>query len=133
MNNQFEAITFESIFVNAVKPAKYEVFVTLKVDLNHDDNCSTALIVQHGICKIPCEFQNCKSVAAFFITEADGPAIISLPTSLELDLVTLNCSVQKRLALDPQSIHFPVKPIKDKVDLTSQYHECFDGIGKLQG
>ena len=50
-------------------------------------------IVQHGICKIPCEFQNRKSVAAFFVTEADGPAIIGLPTSLELDLVTLNCLV----------------------------------------
>ena len=184
INDQFEAITFESISVNAVRDAHSEIFVTLKVDLNRNDNCSTALkakldtgvqgnilplrlyqqmyphniassglpksgnlessttiltayggtkIVQHGICMIPCEFQNRKSVAAFYVTEADGPAIIGLPTSLELDLVTVNCSVQKSPALETQPVHVSVKPIKDKVDLMLQYPECFYGIGKLQG
>ena len=90
-------------------------------------------IVQHGICKIPCEFQNRKSVAAFFVTKADGPAIIGLPTSLELDLVTLNCLVKKSSGSDNQPTQVSVKPIKNKADLVSRYPECFDGIGKLQG
>ena len=184
INDQFEAITFELISVNAVRPTQNEVFVTLKVDLNRNNNCLTTLkakldtgaqgnilpirlyrqmypqnvassglpksgslensttvltayggtkIVQHGICKIPCEFQNRKSVAAFFITEADGPAIIGFPTSLELDLVTLNCLVKKSSGSDNQPTQVFVKPIKNKADLVSQYLECFDGIGKLQG
>ena len=43
INDQFEAITFESISVNAVRPTQNEVFVTLKVDLNRNDNCLTTL------------------------------------------------------------------------------------------
>ena len=60
-------------------------------------------LTQHGICKIPCEFNGKKSVASFFVTEAEGPAIIGLPTSLELDLGTLSCSVQKKSTPDGKS------------------------------
>ena len=185
INDQFKAITFKSISVNAVRPTQNEeVFVTLKVNLNRNDNCSTTLkakldtgaqgnilpirlyqqmypqnaassglhksgslensttvlttyggttIMQHGICKIPCEFQNQKSVAAFFVTKADGPVIIGLPTSLELDLVTLNCLVRKSSGSDNQPTQVSIKSIKNKADLISQYPKCFDGIGKLQG
>lgn len=91
-----------------------------------------AKIVQYGLCKIPCEFEGRKSQAVFYVTEAEGPAIIGLPTSLDLDLVTLNCSIQKSPAttsVSPAS----AKPVKDKDDLISQYPDCFDGIGKFQG
>ena len=43
INDHFETMTFESIFVNAVRSAQNEVVVTLKVDLNRNDNCLTAL------------------------------------------------------------------------------------------
>ena len=61
--------------------------------------------------------------------EADGPAIIGLRTSLELNHVTLNCSVQQSRQSPPER----AIPIKDKDDLVKQYPDCFDGIGKFQG
>ena len=92
-----------------------------------------AKIKQHGKCAITCEFNGRRSEAIFFITEADGPAIIGLPTSLELNLVTLNCSLQKSLAQNTDHAYERNVPIKDKDDLVKQYPGCFDGIGKFQG
>ena len=92
-----------------------------------------AKIKQHGKCTISCEFNGKRSEALFFITEAEGPAIIGLPTSLELNLVTLNCSLQKSLAQNTDHTNEKKAPIKDKDDLMKQYPGCFDGIGKFQG
>ena len=90
-------------------------------------------IKQHGKCAITCAFNRRRSEAIFFITEAEGPAIIGLPTSLELNLVTLNCSLQKSLAQNTDHAHEKNVPIKDKDDLVKQHPGCFDGIGKFQG
>lgn len=95
------------------------------------ENSTTELT---GTCKIrPCEFEGRKSVALFYVTDAEGPAIIGLPTCLELDLVTMNCSVQKNPSPEAKCNPVPAKSVKDKDDLTSQYQDCFDGIGKFQG
>ena len=53
--------------------------------------------------------------------EADGQAIIGPPTSQELNLVTLNCSVQQSSSLN--AIHPPVQvtPIKHQGDLVKRY------------
>ena len=90
-------------------------------------------IEQHGKCAITCEFNGRRAEAIFFITEAEGPPIIGLLTSLELNLVTLNCSLQKNLAGNTHSAHEKNVPIKDKHDLVKQYPGCFDGTGKFQG
>ena len=90
-------------------------------------------LTQHELCKIPCEFNGKKSVASFFVTEAEGPAIIGLPTSLELDLGTLSCSVQKKSTPDGKSTAATANCIDNKSDLTASYPECFDGVGKFQG
>ena len=92
-----------------------------------------AKLIQHGKCKIPCNFKGRKSVATFYVTEADGPAIIGLPTSLELNLVTLNCSLEQSSVLDISQRPNEVPPVKDKDDLMNRYPDCFDGIGKFQG
>ena len=91
-----------------------------------------AKIKQHGKCAITCEFNGRRS-EAIFITGADRPTIIGLPTSLELNLVALNCSLQKSLAQNTDHAHERNVPIKDKDDLVKQYPGCFDGIGKFQG
>ena len=83
----------------------------------------------HGKCKIACDFNGRKSVATFFVIEADGTAIIGLPTSLERNLVTLNCSVQQSQQSPPEQ----VTAMKDKDDLVNRYPDCFNGIGKFQG
>ena len=92
-------------------------------------------IKQYGICTIQCEYKGAQATANFFVTQAEGPAIIGLPTSLQLKLVTLNCALQKeaRVSPAPKGVDTRSKPIKDKEDLIAQYPECFDGIGKFEG
>ena len=90
-------------------------------------------LTQHEICKIPCEFNGKKSVASFYGMEAEGRAIIRSPTLLELDPVTLNCSVQKKSTPDGKSTATTANCIDNKSDLIASYPECFDGIGKFQG
>ena len=90
-------------------------------------------IKQHGKCAITCEFNGRRTEEIFFITEAEGPPIIGLPTSLELNLVTLNCSLQKNLPGNTHPAHEKNVPIKDKHDLVKQYPGCFDGTGEFQG
>ena len=45
-------------------------------------------IKQHGTLRILCEYQGKETRAVFYVTEAQGPAILGLPTVLELELVT---------------------------------------------
>ncbi len=49
-----------------------------------------ARLWQYRTCKIPCEFKGKHSEALFYVTEAEGPAIIGLPTLLELDMIILD-------------------------------------------
>ena len=89
--------------------------------LEHSPTVRTAYggakLMQHGKCQITCDFKGRKSVAAFSVTEADGPAIIGLLTSLELNLVTLNCSAQQSSPLNANRPPEQGTPIKDKDDL----------------
>ena len=43
---------------------------------------------QHGTLRIPSEYQRKETRAVFYVTEKQGPAILGLPTLLELELVT---------------------------------------------
>ena len=92
-----------------------------------------ARITQYGTCTIPCEYKGTQTKATFFVTAADGPAIIGLPTSLKLKLVTLNCSLQKEAPNESPTPDTSSKRVKDKEDLIAQYPECFNGIGKFEG
>ena len=82
-----------------------------------------ARLIPHGKCQITCDFKG---------TEA-GPAIIGLPAFLELNLVTLNCSVQQSSLLNAIYPPEQVTPIKDKDGLVKCYPDCFNGAGKFQG
>ena len=105
--------------------------------LDHSPTVLTAYggtkLAQYGKCRIPCEYKGREAVGTFYVTEANGPAIIGLPTSLKLNLVTLNCSVQQS---SPQNVSHTAEqatPIKSKDDLVQRYPDCFDGISKFQG
>ena len=56
-----------------------------------------------------------------------------LPTCLELNLFTLNFSVQQGSPLNANRTREQVTPIKDKDDLAKSYPDCFDGVRKFQG
>ena len=96
----------------------------------------------YGSITIGCEFRGKRSAAQFYITDTPGPAIIGLPTSIDLNLVKLNCALHKQVTSQnetPQAIiethaHQPAsKPIQSKEDLIEQYPNCFNGIGKFEG
>ena len=54
-------------------------------------------IPQHRICSLSCTFKGETKVTDFFVTEAPGPAIIGLPSSEKFGIITLNCSLSKKL------------------------------------
>ena len=99
-------------------------------------------IHHYGRITIGCEFRGKRSAAQFYITDTPGPAIIGLPTSIDVNLVKLNCALHKQVTSQnetPQAImethaHPPAsKPIQSKDDLIEQYPNCFNGIGKFEG
>ena len=71
--------------------------------------------------------------ASFYATDTPGPAIIGLPTSTDLKLLTLNFCIEENDPTPRKSTVSKEQPIKDKQDLISQYPECFNGVGKFQG
>ena len=143
----FESITIDEI--EPRKRSEDEVFLTVDIDLHKLSNRPAALKAKLDMgaqgnilpLRLYCRmypngfpkreaFQQSPTVltakdgakmrseAIFFMTE--GPAIIGLPTSLELNLVTLNCSLQKSLAENTNHANNKNLPIKDKDDLVKQ-------------
>ena len=60
-------------------------------------------IKQHGTLRILCEYQGKETRAVFYVTEAQGPAILGLPTVLEFELVTINCSIEEKSQPDQRN------------------------------
>ena len=52
-------------------------------------------LIQYGTIRIPCAYEGNKSDALFYVTEADGPAVVGLPTSQKLGFVIVNCNIEK--------------------------------------
>ncbi|GFN92595.1 hypothetical protein PoB_001910100 [Plakobranchus ocellatus] len=57
----------------------------------------------------------------FFIVDTDGPNILGLQGSIALDLIEINCNMQRQ------------SPIKSVQDLKSVYSKQFDKIGNFDG
>ena len=90
-------------------------------------------IKHHVTVTIPCSYKGENARASFYVTDNPGPAIIGLPTSTDLKLLTLNLSIEENDPTPRNSTVSKEQPIKDKQDLISQYPECFNGVGKFQG
>ena len=90
-------------------------------------------IKHYGTIAIPCTYQGTSTLAPFYITDTPGPAIIGLPTSTDLKLLSLNFSIQEHIFKPTNTTASVERAIKDKQDLISHYAECFNGIGKFQG
>ena len=92
-----------------------------------------AQIKHHGTVTIPCSYKGENARASFYVTDTPGSAIIGLPTSTDLKLLTLNFCIEENDPTPRNSTVSKEQPIKDKQDLISQYPECFNGVGKFQG
>ena len=90
-------------------------------------------IKHHGTVTIPCSYKGESTRASFYVTDTPGPAIIGLPTSSDLKLLTVNFSIQKNVPAPRKDTASKEQPTKDKQDLISQYPKCFNGVGKFQG
>ncbi|KAL8607946.1 hypothetical protein ACOMHN_005501 [Nucella lapillus] len=88
-------------------------------------------IQQHGVRPIICRYGSSEwHYAEFFVAESDGPAILGLPSSRELRLVTIHCSVNTKTGTPSMK-----KPptIQDANDLQKLYPDSFKGIGHFPG
>lgn len=77
-------------------------------------------ILQYGVIKVPSKFHDTSHMAEFYVTDSNGPAILGLPSSRALKLVTLNCAIQQ-------------SKINSKEDLRRLYPDRFEGIGHFKG
>lgn len=83
-------------------------------------------IQQYGTLTLPCKRGQMNwEETVFHVCNTDGPAILGLRTSVQLQLVTLHCPVDSRPS--------PHKPINSVSDLQSEYPELFDTIGDFPG
>ena len=80
---------------------------------------------QFGICALNCSYENQAEELTFYVSDAEGPAILGLPSLEKLKIIVLNCAISANAE--------PVIPIRDKDDLVQQYPSCFDGVGKFEG
>ena len=97
--------------------------------VSHTDTVLTAyngtIIKQHGCVELPCRFGDSDwTPTKFFVVESEGPAIVGLPSSRQLNLVTLHCAITATESKEK------VKAVEDLVRL---YPDQFDKIGKFPG
>ena len=89
-------------------------------------------IPQYGSITLPCRYRCSEWVyAEFFLIDTNGPAILGLPYSRQLKLVTLHCANDKGTC-GPHATgdHSPVKSVED---LKQLYADRFDSLGHFPG
>lgn len=79
-------------------------------------------VEQYGVCTIPMEYNGTKTNGSFYVTADQGAAIIGLPTSLALGLISVNCAINEDYTT-----------VRDKHHMKAMFPDVFDGIGKLEG
>ncbi|XP_072182294.1 uncharacterized protein [Diadema setosum] len=83
-----------------------------------------AEIPQHGTVILSCRYKNGQwHKTTFFVVDTTGTALLGLPSSREMELVTLNCAVQASTQA----------PVRNTKDLQTRYPDRFEGIGKFPG
>ena len=80
-------------------------------------------IAHHGAIKLSTNHQGNSHEAKFFVVESQGPAILGLPSSRDLRLVTLHCEVTANKA----------GSIKSVQQLKEEFPQQFDRIGRFPG
>jgi transposase InsO family protein len=83
-------------------------------------------IKQLGLMHIPCQYADSAWYdLGFYIADVKGPAILGLPSSRQLKLVTFHCEIGLHLAPQPS--------VNSVQDLLSQHPEQFDRVGHFPG
>ena len=93
---------------------------------------NSSRIRQYGSITLPCRYSCSKwGYAEFFLTETNGPAILGLPGSRQLKLVTLHCAIDKGMCSPHETgDHSPVKSVEDLMQLCA---DRFDSLGHFPG
>ena len=80
-----------------------------------------AAMTHHGSIVIPCSYGKRQCDTEYYVVETPGPVILGLPTSRDLNLVTLYCAVTKGVTINSTD------------DLKRAYPDRFQGIGNFEG
>ena len=86
---------------------------------------------QYGVCTLKCTFDDMTLSTDFFVTDADGPTIIGLPSLEKFGIITVNCEIATEASEPPPDSSLP--KINGTADLLRLYPECFRGVGKFEG
>ena len=86
---------------------------------------------QYGVCTLKCTFDDMTLSTDFFVTDADGPTILGLPSLEKFGIITVNCEIATEASEPPPDSSLP--KINGTADLLRLYPECFRGVGKFEG
>ena len=118
---------FRRMFPEKLAPNGYPAEGTRKKRQTILQAYNGTTIKQLGVVTLSCKHKDTEWHSPdFFVTESEGPAILGLPSSRQLRLVTTHCMVQT--ATTPAT-----QPIHDAMDLKRLYPDRFNGIGDFQG
>ena len=118
---------FRRMFPEKLDPNGYPAEGTTKKRQTILQAYNGTTIKQLGVVTLSCKHKDTEWHSSdFFVTESEGPAILGLPSSRQLRLVTLHCMVQT--ATTPAT-----QPIHDAMDLKRLYPDRFKGIGDFEG
>ena len=98
-----------------------------------------AQIKHLGVVTIPCSYKAKRAQAMFYVTDTQGPAILGLTTTTNLDLLRFNLEIREDGQDNTTNPSTQLKQpdvkehIKSKEHLIKSYPDCFNGIGKFRG
>ena len=118
---------FHRMFPEKLAPNGYPAEGTTKKRQTILQAYNGTTIKQLGVITLSCKHKDTEWHSSdFFVTESEGPAILGLPSSRQLRLVTIHCMVQT--ATTPAT-----QPIHDAMDLKRLYPDRFSRIGDFEG
>ena len=118
---------FRRMFPEKLAPNGYPAEGTTKKRQTILQAYNGTTIKQLGVVTLSCKHKDTEWHSSdFFVTESEGPAILGLPSSRQLRLVTIHCMVQTATSPTAQPIH-------NAMDLKRLYPDRFKGIGDFEG
>ncbi|XP_014673072.1 PREDICTED: uncharacterized protein LOC106813454 [Priapulus caudatus] len=148
MNDQLENLSFSSLEISSIThidatetngDKRDEIFTDIGIELPDHKNAKTTLKVKVDTGAqgntLPLRiyrrmFPKLLDSEDFFIVECDGSALLGLPSSRALKLVTVHCALSTNPKIGTKAC---LPPIRSTGDLTRQYPGQVDKIGNFPG
>ncbi len=96
-----------------------------------------ATITHHGTCTLQISHGKKKTAARFYVTDTAGPVLLGLPTCRDLEIVSLNFTVDVKESIPipsaPSVTNRPQGDAQAREKILQEFADIFKGIGCFEG